>query len=155
MFAAPAGQTLASGAGRAAVERTIDAIERVPGVASASNPFESSAVSEDGRVAFTSVDFSPREDQTTASPRAGVARASEAALEAGLRVEYAGAAAGGGQGGDEGFPIGELLGVSVAILVLAITFGSMLAAGLPLLTALLGVGFGILGITAGHRRSRR
>ena len=146
VFAAPAGRTLASGAGRAAVERTIDAIERVPGVASASNPFESSAVSEDGRVAFTSVDFAPREEQTTASPRAGVARASEAALEAGLRVEYAGAAAGGGQGGEEGFPIGELLGVSVAILVLAITFGSMIAAGLPLLTALLGVGFGILGI---------
>ena len=63
VFAAPAGQTLASGAGRAAVERTIGAIERVPGVASASDPFESSAVSEDGRVAFTSVDFSPREDR--------------------------------------------------------------------------------------------
>ena len=38
VFAAPAGQTLASGAGRAAVERTVGAIERVPGVASASNP---------------------------------------------------------------------------------------------------------------------
>ena len=34
----------------------------------------------------------------------------------------------------------------VAMLVLAITFGSLLAAGLPLLTALLGVGVGMLGI---------
>ena len=34
----------------------------------------------------------------------------------------------------------------VAMLVLTITFGSLLAAGLPLLTALLGVGVGMLGI---------
>ena len=138
VFAAPTGQTLASGPGGVAVERTIEAIERVPGVRSASAP----VVSEDGRVAFSSVDFSSRE----ASSRAGMVRSSAAAREAGLQVEYAGSAAGRGQGGEEGFPVGELLGVSVAILVLAITFGSMVAAGLPLLTALLGVSFGILGI---------
>ena len=77
VFAAPAGQTLASGAGRAAVERTIGAIERVPGVASASDPFESSAVSEDGRIAFTSVDFSPRRSRRRVAAgrhRAGIRR---------------------------------------------------------------------------------
>ena len=39
-----------------------------------------------------------------------------------------------------------MLGVVVAMMVLAITFGSLLAAGLPLLTALIGVGAGMLGI---------
>jgi putative drug exporter of the RND superfamily len=146
VFATPAGQTLTSGAGRAAVARAVEAIGRVPGVRSASDPLESSAVSADGRVAFSDLDFARGDDQATASPRAGIERASGPARQAGLQVEFAGAAAGGGQGGDEGFPVGELLGVSVAILVLAITFGSMIAAGLPLLTALLGVGFGILGI---------
>ncbi len=43
-------------------------------------------------------------------------------------------------------PIGEVLGAIVALLVLTVTFGSLLAAGLPLLTALLGVGVGMLGI---------
>ena len=55
-------------------------------------------------------------------------------------------------------PIGEVLGVIVALLVLTITFGSLLAAGLPLLTALLGVGIGMLGIELAsglHRTSRR
>ncbi|MEP7089815.1 MAG: MMPL family transporter [Nocardioidaceae bacterium] len=42
----------------------------------------------------------------------------------------------------------ELIGVAVALLVLILTFGSLVAAGLPLLTALFGVGLGLTGITA-------
>ena len=42
----------------------------------------------------------------------------------------------------------ELIGVGVALLVLLLTFGSLTAAGLPILTALLGVGLGLTGITA-------
>ncbi|MDP3892631.1 MMPL family transporter, partial [Nocardioides sp.] len=42
----------------------------------------------------------------------------------------------------------ELLGIGVALIVLVLTFGSMVAAGLPILTAILGVALGLLGITA-------
>lgn len=41
---------------------------------------------------------------------------------------------------------GELIGVGIAALVLVITFGSLMAAGLPLLTALVGVGVGMSAI---------
>lgn len=41
----------------------------------------------------------------------------------------------------------ELVGIGVALVVLMITFGSLVAAGLPILSALVGVGLGILGIT--------
>ncbi len=41
----------------------------------------------------------------------------------------------------------EGLGVLVAIVVLLITFGSLLVAGMPLLTALIGVGIGVASIT--------
>ena len=44
--------------------------------------------------------------------------------------------------------VGEIIGFAVAALVLLITFGSLVAAGLPLLTALIGVVIGIMGITA-------
>ncbi|MYS76888.1 MMPL family transporter, partial [Streptomyces sp. SID5926] len=40
----------------------------------------------------------------------------------------------------------EAVGLGVAAVVLVITFGSLLAAGLPLLTAVLGVGVGALAI---------
>ncbi|MDK8767913.1 MMPL family transporter [Corynebacterium freneyi] len=42
----------------------------------------------------------------------------------------------------------ELLGIAVAALVLIITFGSFIAAGLPLLTGVIGVGVGIAAIFA-------
>lgn len=41
----------------------------------------------------------------------------------------------------------ELIGVAIAALVLIFTFGSLVAAGLPILTALVGVGIGTLGVT--------
>ncbi|WP_334143783.1 MMPL family transporter [Corynebacterium nuruki] len=43
----------------------------------------------------------------------------------------------------------EIIGIIIAALILIITFGSFLAAGLPLITALVGVGTGIMLITAG------
>ncbi len=42
----------------------------------------------------------------------------------------------------------ELIGIAVAVLVLILTFGSLVAAGLPVLTALFGIGLGLTGITA-------
>jgi putative drug exporter of the RND superfamily len=42
----------------------------------------------------------------------------------------------------------ELIGVAFALVVLLLTFGSLVAAGLPILTAMIGVGIGITGITA-------
>ncbi|GAB2868653.1 MMPL family transporter [Nocardioides pacificus] len=41
----------------------------------------------------------------------------------------------------------ELLGIAVAVLVLILTFGSLVAAGLPVITAMIGVALGITGIT--------
>lgn len=41
----------------------------------------------------------------------------------------------------------ELIGVAVALVVLVLTFGSLVAAGLPIVTALFGVGLGITGVT--------
>lgn len=43
---------------------------------------------------------------------------------------------------------GEVIGILIAAVVLVITFGSLIAAGLPLLTALIGVGIGVSSITA-------
>ncbi len=42
----------------------------------------------------------------------------------------------------------EVIGIAIAAVVLVITFGSLVAAGLPLLTALIGVGIGVSTITA-------
>ena len=65
------------------------------------------------------------------------------AEEAGLQTEF-----GGGLVTDESHANSESLGMMVGFLVLAITLGSLLAAGLPLLTAIIGVGIGLIGLQA-------
>ena len=42
----------------------------------------------------------------------------------------------------------ELIGIAVALVVLLLTFGSLVAAGLPIVTAVFGVGLGVTGVTA-------
>ena len=67
------------------------------------------------------------------------------ARSTGLQVEANGA---GTTGMPEVGGTSELIGIAVAVLVLILTFGSLVAAGLPVLTAMFGVGLGITGITA-------
>lgn len=142
VFAAPPGQSLESGTARTGVDGAVAALAQVPGIAAASDPYTSGGVSDDGRVAVSEVRFAIAEQDVSETQTAGVQRAVEAATGAGVRVEIGGAAA----AVTEELPIGEVLGVAVAVLVLAVTFGSVLAAGLPLLTALVGVAVGVIGI---------
>ncbi|MCE5288641.1 MAG: MMPL family transporter [Nocardiaceae bacterium] len=74
-----------------------------------------------------------------------VTAAMEAARKSGLTVEASGP---GMQSQEQAGASSEMLGVAVALVVLALTFGSLVAAGLPLITALIGVGLGVSGITA-------
>jgi RND superfamily putative drug exporter len=140
VFAAPGGQTLSPS--KASIERAVAKLGTVPGVASASDPFKAGTVSKDGRIAYTDLQFSLEQADVSATQTDAIEAATHAVADGGLQVEYGGSAA----AVESEPPIGEALGVIVAVLVLTITFGSLLAAGLPLLTALIGVGLGALGI---------
>ncbi|MBB2976093.1 RND superfamily putative drug exporter [Microbacterium endophyticum] len=101
---------------------------------SAAGTGEATQVSSDKSMAFIALQLS----SATAS-NAVVADAESAmqpASEAGLKVAYSGLEA---TASSTNFT--ELFGIAIAFLVLALTFGSLVAAGIPLLTALLGVGF--------------
>ncbi|GAB4083187.1 MMPL family transporter [Modestobacter muralis] len=111
----------------------------------AGQPVLGVTVSEDGRVALFQFQF---DDQLFELPQGTVAdtvAAAEApAEEAGVAV-LPGATL---QEIPEIIGVGEIVGLAVAALVLVVTLGSVVAAGLPLLTALAGVGAGIGGAFA-------
>ena len=65
------------------------------------------------------------------------------AQSAGLEVEYGGSAE--TTDTQVGGP-GEIIGVIVAAIVLFITLRALIAAGLPILTAIVGVAIGMLGV---------
>ncbi|QIY71586.1 MMPL family transporter [Streptomyces sp. RLB1-33] len=144
VFKAPAGEKMGDKANKATVEKTVKALGDGSEVTSVSDPFKSHAVSKNGSVAYTSVKYKVSGMELKDSSKTALEEAAQQARDAGLSVEVGGDAL---QATPETGST-EVIGIAVAAVVLVITFGSLIAAGLPLLTALIGVGIGVSTITA-------
>jgi RND superfamily putative drug exporter len=141
LLEAPEGQTFRNPANQQAVEKVVAALKDAPEVKRVTDPLQTRSISRDGTVALIQVGYDQQAFELTDADRAALEQATE------------GTALGAEIGGDatRAAPetgATEILGVLVAAVVLVITFGSLVAAGLPLLTALVGVGIGMAGITA-------
>ena len=112
-------------------------------------PAGAEAISRDGRIAFATVTF----DQEAADlPTSAVDRVISTATDARsdrLQVELGGAAIEQAQESDLGFA--TAVGLGAAIVILLITFGSFVTMGMPIVTALLGLGTGVGAIAIGTR----
>ncbi|BDZ58525.1 multidrug RND transporter [Barrientosiimonas endolithica] len=118
----------------------------VPQAVAEQNAQTVSPLSQDRRTGVITFSFDT-DDPMSVEPatQAYVERAVERADAGGLTV------AAGGRGMEKPIKPGatsEMIGVGIALIVLVLTFGSLVAAGLPILTAITGVGLGLLGITA-------
>ena len=133
---------------KAVVERTVTALADGTHVAGVSDPYDprGPTVSEDGTTAFTTVGY----DRDKIGPKDfdDAERATEAARDAGIQVEYDG---GLGYAKGDAEPGSEMIGILVAVVVLAIAFGSIVAMSLPILVALVGllIGTSAIGIMSG------
>ena len=130
---------------RTAIVATLAALQRDPAVASVSDPFDPTerTISADGLTAFATVRYhtQPGTDQARAAIDAlKIARA--AGLDAELTKSISGAQS---PEGNEG------IGLFVAVIVLLIAFGSVIAAGIPIGTAVFGIfiGLSLIGLMAG------
>ncbi|MGW3567763.1 MMPL family transporter [Streptomyces sp. NPDC000941] len=143
VFEAPDGRKLTSGAYKTEIESLVADLKKAPQVASVSDPFTGGLVSKSGTIAYAQVTYEvPKADLGDAASDT-LHHVADRGEKAGLKVSL-----GGNAVQDEaGSKAAELLGLAVAALALVITFGSLTAAGLPLLTALFGVGAAICAIT--------
>ncbi|GAA4486196.1 MMPL family transporter [Actinoallomurus oryzae] len=142
VFVAPAGHQVAEH--EAVIEQTLAAATKAPQVAGVVDPFTTNTVSPDGRVALAYVHYHENRTHLENGTLEALENVFRPAREAGLRVEAGGSAYGDGSG-DDGHGA-EAAGLLIALVILLITFGSLVAAGLPLLTALLGVGATVAGL---------
>ncbi|SDP34270.1 MMPL family transporter [Lentzea jiangxiensis] len=116
------------------------------GVRSATNPLDPAApsVNKDLDVGYSTVTYEVKPGEVTDAQRADLLKAVDKARAAGLTVEV------GGTAMQETPHVGgptEAIGVVLALVVLALTYGSLVTAGMNLLSAGIGVGIGTLGIT--------
>ncbi|MFE1959770.1 MMPL family transporter [Streptomyces sp. NPDC059479] len=145
VFVAPDGQKVTGADHRAAIEKLVDETAGGTQVDSAVSPFQAKAVSKDATTAYATVTYKVKADALTDTSKETLENAIDRARDGGLTVEVGGTAlatqpaAGGASEG---------MGVAIAAVVLLVTFGSLAAAGLPLLTALIGVGISIASVLA-------
>ncbi|MCX3292491.1 MMPL family transporter [Streptomyces sp. NEAU-H22] len=139
---APAGKKLSDPGEKRKVDALVADLDRAPEVVSVVDPFEGQAVSKDGTTGFASVAYEVGATRVSPEAHEALTKAVEDARGSGLTVEMGGDAVPPSQT----MGSGEIIGLAVSAVVLFITFGSLLAAGMPLLTAIMGVGVGICGI---------
>jgi len=139
---------LGDASARAVIVPLLGRIARLPHVAGVVSPYAAgaNAVSSDGTIGFATVEFDQRANEL---PKAAIGRVidrAEAVRSSNLQVELGGEAIKQAQEPSLGFA--TAVGISAAIVVLLFSFGSLLAMGLPILTALfgLGAGLGVIGL---------
>ncbi|MFI8088491.1 MMPL family transporter [Streptomyces sp. NPDC086080] len=147
VFQAPDGQRVTARESKAAVADTLGSLEGGDQVASVTDPFESDAVSGDGTIAYSTVTYTVDAVDLTDATKSALEDAAHRARNAGLTVEIGGSAL---DAEEEPGGTTEIIGVAMAAVVLVLALGSLVAAGLSLLTAFLGVAiaFGLVSALA-------
>jgi RND superfamily putative drug exporter len=141
VFHAGAGR-LDDATNKATVEQARRQLATGHDVAGVTDPFaaQSAALSTNGKTAYVDVSYTVTELKVVQFDDATAAAV--AARAAGVQTEFTGALAQVVQPA----PSSELIGIGVAIIVLLVAFGSVVAMGLTILTALMGLFLGVTGV---------
>ncbi|WP_128375933.1 MMPL family transporter [Streptomyces cavernae] len=144
VFKAPDGQKMTDADNEAAVKDAVKELGDGSEVVSVTDPYATKSLSKDGTIAYAQVTYKVAGIELEDSSREALEDVAQEARDSGLTVEVGGDAL---QAPAESGAT-EAIGIAVAAVVLVITLGSLVAAGLPLLTAVIGVGIGVATITA-------
>jgi putative drug exporter of the RND superfamily len=139
---------LSAPATRASITAALEELADGHHVVGVSDPYDpqTSTVSKDGKTLFTTVGYD--QQKIGAAEFAEAEAATKAARDAGVQVEYDG---GLGYAKGDAEPGSEIIGLGIAVIVLAIAFGSVVAMSLPIVVALMGilVGSSAIGLLSG------
>jgi putative drug exporter of the RND superfamily len=135
---------------RARIAPVLARVARLPHVTGVSGPYadRGAQISAGGRIAFATVTFDKQAPALSKPTVERVMSTAEQARAPDLQVELGGAAI--EQTQNVSFGAASAVGLAAAIVVLLIAFGSFLAMGLPVVTALLGLGtgFGVIALAS-------
>lgn len=132
---------------KAAIETLVSKVKAIDGVTQVVSPFDAAQfVAPSGDIAYAQVQLKAGNGAIDEQVYTKVEEAVSAARSDALQVEVGGDLINKTPG--EILGIGEVAGVAVALLVLVMTLGSLVAAGLPLVSALIGIALSMAGLFA-------
>lgn len=145
VFHATPGTTLTDQ--RRPIEALVAKLSKIDGVTRAVSPFaDPSFVSSDGTIAYAQVSLEKTRNETSPDTFAAIRSAVAGARMTDLEIELGGDVV--EQAVPEVIGPGEVGGVLVALLVLVVTLGALAAAGMPIVSAFVGVAVSMAGLFA-------
>lgn len=144
IYVAPAGQQIT--AFESQIDDSIAQLKTLDHVSMVTGPWDQGAdaqIAADGSMAYANVQYDVPSTSLTENDTEAIVSAGDVAATDGVTVGFAGVT----DPPEAGVDYTEAIGLVVAFAVLIITFGSLLAAGMPLVTALIGVGLASMSIT--------
>jgi RND superfamily putative drug exporter len=131
-------------ASRAAIGHVVASVTGLADVSNVRGPFEPGVrgqVSARGHTAYATVQFAATTDNLPTAAVQRVVTTAQATSRPGFEVELGGAPISKAESASPGSS--EAVGILAAIVILLLAFGSVIAMGLPIMTALFGIGLGI------------
>ncbi len=129
---------------KARIDKFVADAATLPEVAGVVSPYDNpSAISADGKYAYATIQYDKQASEVKLDNAKKFVKLVDASGGDGLTVE-----AGGPIVGNTEFSFGgtaELIGIAAAMIILLIAFGSVVAMGVPIITALIGLAIGIMG----------
>jgi len=134
--------TLSSAAARRQVDQVLAKVRTLPHVATVVSPYAThgQAISKDGTIGFATVNFNEGVDKLPTKAAKNVITTARSFETPALQIDLNGQAI--AQASETSASYTFMVGILAAGIVLFITFGSIVAMGLPIGTALLGLGTG-------------
>ncbi len=148
VLTAPKGETITASKYKKPIDDTVKAFKADPDVRSATSPLSkegSSLLGKDKRTGYIALNLKPSPSDLTLDDAERIVALADPARDAGLTVGV-----GGYLGSKVSKPethISEVVGLSMAVIVLLITFGTAVAMSIPIITAIIGLVCGLSIIT--------
>ena len=148
MLRAPQGEKISAGKYKQPIDDTVSALKADPAIRSVKSPLssdESGLLSKDQKIGYIALNLRPSSSDLSLDTANRIVALADPARGAGLEVGF-----GGYLGQKVSKPethSSEVIGLAMAVIVLVFTFGTVVAMGLPILTAIIGLVCGLAMIT--------
>ncbi|MFL5907356.1 MAG: MMPL family transporter [Solirubrobacterales bacterium] len=144
VFQAPKGEKVTDAANKQAIEQSYKNMKALPDFDSATDPFSQEGqgqISKDKRTAFIAVLLNVPNSEITEDLAQDYLDAAEPGRKAGMKVAASGQI--GSELSEPETESSEVVGLSAAMVILAFTFGTLVAMGMPILSAVIGLAVGL------------
>lgn len=138
--------TLETESNKNMINQALKEIQTDSAVKSFISPYDGGTMSADKKIGYADVTYSQPAAEVTERSKEHILEVTESLRNKGLQTELAGSVAFSEL---EVGAVSEVIGILIAFMILAFTFTSFLAAGLPILTAVIGLGIGLMTIIIG------